>query len=95
MLMTQSGSVNLLVRISTPHLAKRMDVIIAGNTYIADWFSKYCRNIHIVPTAIDTTRYTKKEQETGDNKFVIGWTGTSSNFSYLNFIEKTLARFYC
>ncbi len=79
--------------ISIPHLAKRMDVIIAGNNYIADWFSKYCKNIHIVPTSIDTTRYTKKGQNADNDKFVIGWTGTSSNFSNLKLIEGTLARF--
>ncbi|MBN2590590.1 MAG: glycosyltransferase family 4 protein [Sedimentisphaerales bacterium] len=79
--------------ISIPHLAKRMDVIIAGNNYIADWFSKYCKNIHIVPTSIDTTRYTKKKQNADNDKFVIGWTGTSSNFSNLKLIEETLARF--
>lgn len=79
--------------ISIPHLARRMDVIIAGNNYIADWFSSYCRNIHIVPTSIDTARYTKKEQQDDNGKFVIGWTGTSSNFSNFKLIEETLARF--
>ena len=79
--------------ISIPHLAPRMDVIIAGNDYIADWFSKYCKNIHIVPTAINTNRYTKKERESDDDKFVIGWTGTSSNFSNLKLVEETLAKF--
>ena len=79
--------------ISIPHLARRMDFIIAGNNYIADWFSNYCRNIHIVPTSIDTTRYTKKEQQPDDDKFVIGWTGTSSNFPNLKLVEETLARF--
>jgi glycosyltransferase involved in cell wall biosynthesis len=78
---------------SIPHLARRMDVIIAGNNYIADWFSKFCKQVYIVPTAIDTARYTKKQHGANDDKFVIGWTGTSSNFSYLKIIEEPLARF--
>ena len=79
--------------VSIPHLASHMDVIIAGNNYIADWFSKYCKQVHIIPTAIDTTRYTKKKYKTEEENFIIGWTGTSSNFSYLNIVEKPLARF--
>ncbi|MBN1974703.1 MAG: glycosyltransferase family 4 protein [Sedimentisphaerales bacterium] len=79
--------------VSIPHLARRMDVIIAGNNYIADWFSRYCHKVHIIPTAIDTIRYTKKQYKDKDDKFSIGWTGTSSNFPYLKSVEKPLARF--
>jgi len=79
--------------ISIPHLAPRMDVIIAGNNYIANWFDKYCKNIHIVPTSIDTARYAVKKDNTDSDKFVIGWTGTSSNFPNFKLVEKTLAKF--
>ena len=39
-------------------IAKAMDAVIAGNSYLADYFGQYCSNVHIVPTAIDLDRYT-------------------------------------
>jgi glycosyltransferase involved in cell wall biosynthesis len=76
-----------------PHLARRMDAILAGNSFIADWFSRYCRRVYIVPTAIDITRYVVKKYEENTNVFTIGWTGTSGNYPYMAAIERPLARF--
>jgi glycosyltransferase involved in cell wall biosynthesis len=79
---------------AAPHIAKAMDAVIAGNTYLADYFSKYCRNIYIVPTAIDLSRYLMraKEDDAGD-KFIIGWTGFACNYKYLSLIETSLKKF--
>ncbi len=76
-----------------PHIASGMDAIIAGNEYLANWFSRYCKQIHIIPTAIDLNRYKLSPAKSQSEKFVIGWTGLSFNFKYLNLIEKPLARF--
>jgi glycosyltransferase involved in cell wall biosynthesis len=78
---------------TVPHIAKGMDAIIAGNQFLADWFSKYCRKIYIVPTAIDLERYRARPVAPAGDTFIIGWTGTSSNFKYLRIIEKPLMRF--
>jgi glycosyltransferase involved in cell wall biosynthesis len=82
-------------RFTMPDIARAMDAVIAGNSYLADYFGKYCREVHVVPTAIDLDRYTLRPEpadEQGD-KFIIGWTGSSSNFKYLETIESALARF--
>ena len=78
-----------------PDIARSMDAVIAGNSYLAEYFGRYCKNVHIIPTAIDLDRYTLRpepENEEG-GKFVIGWTGSSSNFKYLDSIEPALSRF--
>jgi glycosyltransferase involved in cell wall biosynthesis len=76
-------------------IARRSACIIAGNTYIADWFSKYNQNVYIVPTAVDVCRYRKGggKRRSGRKQFVIGWTGLSDNFHYLYQIEAPLAQF--
>jgi len=78
-----------------PHIAKMMDVIVAGNSYLADWFSRYCKNIYVLPTALDLSRYTKRTDSAVVEKknFTIGWTGLACNFRYLKLIEQTLMRF--
>jgi glycosyltransferase involved in cell wall biosynthesis len=83
-----------LGRLAMPHIARGMDAIISGNNFLADWFNRYCSNVHIVPTAVDLNRYHKRPASSiPTNKFVIGWTGLASNYKYLNLIEPPLCRF--
>ena len=74
-----------------PRIARRVDTIIAGNSYLADWFSQYCKNIFVLPTVIDTDRYTQKSDYS--EKFTIGWTGMACCYNYIKFIERPLSRF--
>lgn len=81
---------------SAKYLAQNVDVVIAGNSYIAEWYSNFCREVHIVPTAIDCHRFTPKNfsREGEDKPFIIGWTGTVGNFKYLKQIEQPLKKFF-
>lgn len=77
-----------------PWVARSMDAVIAGNDYIADYYSRYCRKVYILPTAIDTRRYTPRPPETDKpDRFVIGWTGMRTTYKYLEMIEPVLKRF--
>jgi glycosyltransferase involved in cell wall biosynthesis len=78
---------------AVPHIAGGMDAIIAGNEFLANWFSRYCKQVHIVPTAIDLNRYKLSLVKPQSDEFIIGWTGSSSNFKYLGLIEKSIMRF--
>lgn len=82
-------------RFTVPDIARAMDAVIAGNSYLAEYFGKYCKEVHIVPTAIDLDSYTLRSDSVDESseKFVIGWTGSSSNFKYLDTIEEVLSRF--
>jgi glycosyltransferase involved in cell wall biosynthesis len=82
-------------RFTIPDIARAMDAVTAGNSYLAEYFGRYCKKVYVVPTAIDLDRYTLRPEpvnELGD-KFFVGWTGSSSNFKYLDSIEPALARF--
>lgn len=76
-------------------IARRADAIIAGNTYIADWFSACHQRLHIIPTAVDLRAFETSAlpPRSPQTPCVIGWIGTSSNFPYLYAIEKGLQRF--
>jgi glycosyltransferase involved in cell wall biosynthesis len=82
-------------KLAAPAIAKRMDAVIAGNTFLADYFSKYCKKIHIIPTAIDIQRFSISAdiEKTQEKKFIIGWTGLARNYLYLNEIEPILDAF--
>jgi glycosyltransferase involved in cell wall biosynthesis len=78
-----------------PHIARMMDAIVVGNSYLAEWFDKYCKNVYILPTAIDIGRYAKRADSivAQKKKFTIGWTGLACNYQFLKLIEPTLKRF--
>lgn len=78
-----------------PHIARMMDAIVAGNSYLAEWFDKYCKNVYILPTAIDIGRYAKRADSivAQKKKFTIGWTGLACNYQFLKLIEPTLTLF--
>ncbi|MBN2377767.1 MAG: glycosyltransferase family 4 protein [Sedimentisphaerales bacterium] len=81
-------------RWAAKNIAKAMDAMVVGNTYLANYFEKFCNNISIVPTAIDLDRYTLRPQPSSEpEKFIIGWTGLACNYKYLSQIEPTLHRF--
>lgn len=67
---------------------------IAGNCFLADYLNGLgVREVVIVPTAVDTNRFVPRIQPDGRDRFIIGWTGTSSNFRYLSDIEPALRAF--
>lgn len=73
-------------------IALRADVVMAGNAFIADWFSQYAHLVHIIHTAIDTDRF-RPTSRGNRQDFVVGWTGSASTLKYLEEIEEALARF--
>lgn len=84
-----------LGRNAAAKFARQMDAVIAGNHYVADWYSQYCKNVQVVPDGIDTERFrpSAKDINSQAGDFVIGWTGTSVNFHELYRIEPALAKF--
>jgi glycosyltransferase involved in cell wall biosynthesis len=66
----------------TGKIIRLCDLVFPGNQYLADYASKFNKNIIIVPTTIDTDIYiSKKEQE--DNQTVcIGWSGSFSTIQH-------------
>jgi glycosyltransferase involved in cell wall biosynthesis len=79
-------------------LVSRADMVFAGNRFLADWCLQYCRDVRIIPTAIDAERFRPpsdalRAQAAEHGNFVIGWTGTAGNFRFLRDIEPALAAF--
>lgn len=74
------------------YLARHVNMVIAGNSYLADWFGRWNPNTVVLPTAVDTDRYRPSLRvESGETSAVIGWSGTSGNFRYLYMVEPAIA----
>jgi glycosyltransferase involved in cell wall biosynthesis len=66
--------------------------VIAGNQHLADYALRFNQNVTIVPTTIDTDKYTLKIRSAIPHQPVIGWTGSYSTLQHLDALKGTLAR---
>jgi len=60
--------------------------VSCGNRYLADFASKYARQVVVNPTTLDPSRQQarlKPEKEPGQEGITIGWTGSHSTLKYL------------
>ena len=73
--------------------ARRMDAVVAGNAYLAEWYGQHCGQVRIVPTAVDTARFRPAAGRDPRRPFTVGWMGTSGNFAQLEPVRATLERF--
>jgi glycosyltransferase involved in cell wall biosynthesis len=64
-------------------LAGLSELVICGNDFLAEQFQRWNPNIHILPTAVDTSRYRPLDsvQTVGHKR--IGWCGSGSTLRYL------------
>ena len=63
-------------------LAQICDAVICGNSFLANYFSKWNKRVSVIPTAINTSAMRPVLRDS-DSPPIIGWTGTSDNFKYL------------
>lgn len=78
---------------SIEKIASISDLIICGNSYLADYYSNFSRNVTILPTAVNDEIFTPRPIHKDSENKVIGWSGTAAGgFKYLYAIEPALAR---
>ena len=64
--------------------------VIAGNSYLANYANRFNKNVTIVPSTVDTKRYTIENGRPPSEPPVIGWTGSYSTVQYLNNLRGAL-----
>lgn len=86
--------IRLLFRNKIMKLLSMVNLVIAGNVYLAEYAKKVNQNVFIVPSVIDIKRYPLKSHELkNDKEFTIGWIGSPTTAAYLNPVFKVLDRF--
>jgi glycosyltransferase involved in cell wall biosynthesis len=72
-------------------IMKMADIVIAGNSYLADYAKEKNRNTFIIPSCIDLDLYTLKPTIKKKNEQIcIGWCGSESTLQYLLSIKEIL-----
>ena len=77
----------------TRRLLSWSDMVFAGNRYLADYASRFCDTVRIVPTTVDTAVFRPREPDGfADGVVEIGWTGSPSTIEHLRFRLPALRR---
>jgi glycosyltransferase involved in cell wall biosynthesis len=63
--------------------ARMMDIMIAGNEYLAGYARRYCNHVHILPTGLDTRAYQDESVQRNRNEIRLAWIGSKSTLPYL------------
>lgn len=64
--------------------------VMAGNKYLADYSRRFNPNVTVIPTTIDTGKYTAATVESKNSVPVIAWTGSFSTVQHLDTIRDSL-----
>lgn len=73
----------------TAEISRLSAHIIPGNQYLADYCQKHNQNVTIIPTTIDTDKYTVIERPEPEI-VTIGWSGSFSTVQHLDTIRDVL-----
>ena len=60
--------------------------VSAGNEFLADYARRYCRQVEVIPTVVDTEVHKNSKFKIQNSKPIIGWTGSHSTLFYLDSI---------
>lgn len=64
--------------------------VMAGNQYLADYALKENPRVTIIPTTIDTEKYTPRYPESESETPTIGWSGSFSTVQHLDTVREVL-----
>ncbi|MBI1787577.1 MAG: glycosyltransferase family 4 protein [Acidobacteria bacterium] len=71
-------------------LARLCDLVICGNAFLAGEFHRWNPQVTVLATAVDTDRF-QPGAALDDRQPLLGWSGTSSGFPYLESLQPALA----
>lgn len=71
---------------------KLADIVLAGNSYLAERARAYNSNVHVLPTGLATRDYRCEISEKKDNVVRIVWIGSQSTLKYLAEIKPALEK---
>ena len=66
--------------------------VSVGNDFLAQYAEKYCKDVRIIPTVVNTESYHNKLRDQTNGELVIGWTGTFTNLYNLQLITKVIQK---
>jgi glycosyltransferase involved in cell wall biosynthesis len=68
--------------------------VTAGNRYLYSYVSRLNKNVFLIPSVVDTSRYAVRQYSPNfESVFVVGWIGSPSTAHYLDILAEPLIAF--
>lgn len=74
------------------YICKWSYIVSVGNHFLADYARLYCKDVKIIPTVVNTVTKHNQLKNQSLSPLTIGWTGTFTNFVYLNIIIPSIKK---
>jgi glycosyltransferase involved in cell wall biosynthesis len=81
-------------RMKFAFMTRRVDFIVAGNQFLKSEVLSYNPQVAVLPTSLDLSLYSCKQDHDQTGPMTIGWLGTSSTLKYLRNLMPTLEGLY-
>jgi glycosyltransferase involved in cell wall biosynthesis len=75
-----------------PRLIRMSKHVIVGNNFLKHYALQFNPHVTVIPTVIDTDRYSPKKDYRRQGKLNIGWIGLAYNLPYVQKLEETLQK---
>ncbi len=75
----------------TATICRMSSHVVVGNDYLATYARRYNPRVTVVPSSVDTDRYTPGPRR-ADERLVIGWMGSSTSQTHLELFAPLLGR---
>jgi glycosyltransferase involved in cell wall biosynthesis len=72
-------------------MAQAADLVICGNSYLAEQSRTFAKHVEVVPTTINAEQFHPRRKPARSGPVTIGWTGSRSTNSYLNEVLPAIA----
>jgi glycosyltransferase involved in cell wall biosynthesis len=68
------------------------DAVIAGNSFLANYALRYNKNVHIIPTTVDTEMFKQKNTNEKSSSICIGWSGSPTTVKHFEHLLGALKK---
>ena len=75
-----------------PYIIKISNMVIAGNCFLADFASRYNKNVEVIPTCVDTDTYRNTVNARVSDSLTIGWIGSTTTVEYLYLLKNIFVK---
>lgn len=78
----------------TAAILRRVRLATVCNDFLAQYARQYAKEVHIIPTTVDTDAYQPASPSEKKQSITIGWTGSHTTVAHLRTVERALQRLY-
>ena len=75
-----------------PKIITMSNYIIVCNEYLEEYAKRFNQNIKMIPTSVDTDKFTVKDYSVQNDKPIIGWIGSHTTSPYLTQLREVFQR---